>query len=290
MSKPIYQVANWQDRYENNRTRELKAMAWVPVPNSHDGDGYTVLVCRENGAAYLGAWLAILQVASRCDPRGTLLRDCQKPHDAASIARMTRLPEDIIKATLDVCVNECNWLIISDAREGAGKPQEGAGKPQATDEEGNGMEGNGTEGKNMSGKPDAPPPPKEKPEGYHKDTRTVLHWLNQHSGKAFREVDASLTVISERLKEPGVDLEGVKLMIERQCKLWKNDAKMADYMRPSTLFRRSNFDGYYASRMAGVANSKRTPTKADGEFCPGWQDKDQKDMTDREIVALAGGL
>ena len=40
----------------------------------------------------------------------------------------------------------------------------------------------------------------------------------------------------------------------------------------------------------GPFKAKSTPTRADGEFCPGWQDKDQKDMTDREIVALAGGL
>jgi len=142
----IYSVADWQNRYENNRTRELKAMNWVPVPNSHDGDGYTQLVCRENGAAYLGAWLAILQVASKCDPRGTLLRDGGKPHDATSISRMTRLPVEIIQATLDVCLNECNWLTVNGRQEGAAKPQEGAAKPHPTDEEWNGREWKGKNG------------------------------------------------------------------------------------------------------------------------------------------------
>ena len=142
MKTPIYAIAGWADRYENNRTRDLKTMAWVPVPNSHDGDGYTQLVCRENGAAYLGAWLAILQVASKCDPRGTLLRDGQKPHDAHSLSRMTRLPADILQAALDVCTHECNWLIIKEAHDGAGKPQEGAGlshPPAGLSQEGAGI-------------------------------------------------------------------------------------------------------------------------------------------------------
>ncbi len=38
----------------------------------------------------------------------------------------------------------------------------------------------------------------------------------------------------------------------------------------------------------GVRKAK--PTRADGEFCPGWQDKDQREMTANEIVAQAGGL
>ena len=137
-----YSVVNWEARYENNRTRDLKEMSWIPVPNTHDGDGYTTLVCRENGAALLGAWLAILQVASKCEPRGTLLRDTGKPHDAESIARMTRLPQEIIAQALDVCSSECNWLQINAPQEGAAIPQEGAAIPQASDY---GREGKGRE-------------------------------------------------------------------------------------------------------------------------------------------------
>jgi len=128
-----YAIANWAKRYENNRTRDIKALHWVPVPNTHDGDGYTTLVCRENGAALLGAWLAILQVASKCEPRGTLLRDNGKPHDSESIARMTRLPVEIIAEALRVCSDECNWLEINAPQEGAVIPQAPAEIPQEGD-------------------------------------------------------------------------------------------------------------------------------------------------------------
>ena len=70
----MIRVVDWSARFENNRTRELKRLDWVPVPNRMDDDGYTELLDHENGAAHLGVWLAILQIASRCDVRGTLSR------------------------------------------------------------------------------------------------------------------------------------------------------------------------------------------------------------------------
>ena len=66
----VYRVKDWAKHYENNRTAEMKVMRWVPFPNTHDGDGYTQLVSGEEGAAMLGAWVACVQVASKCDPRG----------------------------------------------------------------------------------------------------------------------------------------------------------------------------------------------------------------------------
>ena len=273
----IYSITNWDTRYENNRTRELKTLAWVPVPNSHDGDGYTLLVCRENGAAFLGAWLAILQVASRCDPRGTLLRDGKKPHDAASISRMTRLPVEIIQATLDVCLNKCNWLTVNGAHEAAEIPHEAAEIPHDTDEE-----GKGTEQKEKNGKKDATP---NKSKSHHSDSRTALQWLNEKTGRHYRETDGNLVVISARLKEEDVDIEGVKAMIDRQCALWGSDPKMAEYLRPETLFGKSKFDGYYAARFADVKHIKgNAPPSSAAEFCEGWMNKPASQMTDREAL------
>ena len=144
-----YTVSDWSHRYENNRTRELKRMEWVPVPNKHDGDGYTLLVDRPDGAAMLGAWLAILQVASKCDPRGTLLRDSATPHDAASIARIARLPESTIQTALDLLENECKWLISNNPAPSCGNP---APSPDKVTMERNGTERNGMERKGMERK------------------------------------------------------------------------------------------------------------------------------------------
>ena len=129
-STPLLRIRNWDDNFENNRTRDMNRMAWIPVPNRHDSDGYTVLVAHPNGAAHLGAWLVILQVASKCDPRGTLMRDSGRPHDAGTISRLTRLPEQIILDAIDrLCSEEIGWLEVVDSEGNLLTPQEGAGLP-----------------------------------------------------------------------------------------------------------------------------------------------------------------
>jgi len=120
--KKVYRIKNWSSNFENNRTRQMKFMTWIPVPNKHDGDGYTELVDHENGAAHLGCWLAILQVASKCHPRGTLLRNGDRPHDSRSISRITRLPQSLIEESLDRLVSEdVGWMEVVAMQDVAGQ-------------------------------------------------------------------------------------------------------------------------------------------------------------------------
>lgn len=136
------EIVGWSNHYENNRTRELKHMEWVPIPNKQDGDGYTELLDHPRGAAHFGAWCALLQVASRCDPRGTLLRDGGKAHDPASLQRMTRIPGAVWKEVLPRLVS-IGWIT------GYEIPQGDAEKPHPVAKECplNGREGKGIEGK-----------------------------------------------------------------------------------------------------------------------------------------------
>ena len=109
-------------------------------------------------------------------------------------------------------------------------------------------------------------PASKKPDGYHADAITVLHILNEATGRHYRETDGNLAVISARLKEPDVDLAGVRKMVARQCALWK-DGEMSEYLRPETLFNKTKFDSYYAGRDASIqtnqphANTRPNPTK-----------------------------
>lgn len=122
----LYRIKNWSDYYENNRTRDLKRLAWVPLPNNHDSDGYTILVERKNGAALFGAWVALVQVASRCGLRGTLMRSTETPHNSASLERITRIPAEIFEEMLKITEFECKWV---ESEEVAEIPQEGAVTP-----------------------------------------------------------------------------------------------------------------------------------------------------------------
>jgi hypothetical protein len=113
MPKTAYKIRGWDELYENNRTRRMKFMQWIPVPNKHDGDGYIQLVDGPESAEMLGAWLAILQVASKCPIRGKLVRGSGQPHDAESISTITRIPAESIQKALDKCSSRAiGWLEI----------------------------------------------------------------------------------------------------------------------------------------------------------------------------------
>lgn len=126
--KPTYRIRDWSKHFENNRTRELKELRFVILPNKHDGDGYTELLDHANGAAHYGAWCAIVQVASKgqhpaegcdipagcCECRGVLLRDGARPHDPDTLSRLTRIPASIFAEVLPRLV-VIGWLESSQA-------------------------------------------------------------------------------------------------------------------------------------------------------------------------------
>lgn len=93
----------------------------------------------------------------------------------------------------------------------------------------------------------------------------ILEFLNAKTGREFRPIDSNLSIIKARLSESGVTSCGVEKMIERQCKKWKG-TDMEEYLRPETLFRKSKFDSYYASRELPIngESSKMQPNYEEG--------------------------
>jgi hypothetical protein len=141
-----YRIRDWDIHFENNRTKELKTLTWIPVPNKHDGDGFTELMSHKDAMQHYGAWHLIVQVASKCDPRGTLMREGQKPHDSSSLARITRGSKKVFDSAIPRLIS-IGWLEVyetngSAPHEGAASPQEGAALQK-------GMEGNRMEGKDI---------------------------------------------------------------------------------------------------------------------------------------------
>jgi hypothetical protein len=149
-------VRNWNDLYENNRSRELAKTSWFPAPNDLSSDAFVELVAHEDGASHFGAWMAMLMVASRTSPRGLLVRDDGRAHTARSLARMTRLPESLISAVIERTL-EIGLLENIDNKPVRVKnlpSQADAGISQASAEECRRTERNGTEpnGSELKGK------------------------------------------------------------------------------------------------------------------------------------------
>jgi uncharacterized phage protein (TIGR02220 family) len=95
---------------------------------------------------------------------------------------------------------------------------------------------------------------------YSPESRVALHYLNEKSGKHFRETAENLGFIQARLREPEVTIAGIKLMIDRQCRRWLNTSQ-AEYLRPQTLFNHTKFDSYYAAKDQPINDNASSPAK-----------------------------
>lgn len=158
MKTVTYHVAKWSAVFENTRSRRVEFLRWVPIPNTHDGEKYTRLISRKDGAIIFAAWILIVQVASRCEPRGSLVRSDSSPLDSEALAIKTRAPKAWFDSALPYLV-EIGWL-SSEVHEQAQLPlqghssdTQGVGQGQAGGQEWNGMEGNGKKGIEPAGAP-----------------------------------------------------------------------------------------------------------------------------------------
>ncbi len=106
----LYRIRNWENLFENNRSRELKKLDWVPIPNHHDGENYSAIMADKNGSKIFAAWILMVQVASRCDPRGTLMRGSAMPHNSASLALKTRAPAEWFEISISFLEKHTDWI------------------------------------------------------------------------------------------------------------------------------------------------------------------------------------
>lgn len=93
-----------------------------------------------------------------------------------------------------------------------------------------------TEGDSMSGKPDPVPNLKN-------DAREVLDFLNLKTGRSYQPVPANLDLIVARLKEGATAIQ-CRQVIAKKAREWGGDEKMDEFLRPKTLFSRTNFAQY----------------------------------------------
>lgn len=237
----LYRIANWAKHFENNRSKAVENTRWVPMPNRHDGENFTRIMRSKHGATVYAAWVLMVQVASKCEPRGTLAKTSGTPHDPVSLSLKTGAPESWFVTALEFIERETDWLVVEEVASGRQADVSAtSGGCQSTDvqlprkkegKEENGMEENGTA-----------------VAGSYTQARIVLHSLNEAAGRHYRETEANLDFIRARLSEPDVTVDGCIAMIRRQVARWGSDPKMSEYLRPETLFNRTKFDAYYAAR------------------------------------------
>jgi uncharacterized phage protein (TIGR02220 family) len=75
--------------------------------------------------------------------------------------------------------------------------------------------------------------------------RHVLDWLIQKTGRGFRAKEPNLALIRARLADGFTDWQ-LKAIVSEKVEQWRNDPKMATYLRPKTLFNKTNCEQYFA--------------------------------------------
>lgn len=260
----LYSIRDWGNHFENNRSRELKKIDWVPFPNKQDGDGYTYVLSQKDGESLYGAWCSVVQVASRCDVRGTLLRDTKKPHDASSLSRITRFSVETIQRMLDVCSSdEVQWMEVVEYETQQRNPAFGCDlstaavcdpKTASGCLEGNGMEGNGTEG---TFQPSVEVPVGGKPPIGHRD------------------IDEQL--LKELTDDPtlkNVDIDGELASMKRWCR---------ERGKKPTRRRLINWVNTAAAKSRRPASSTTTNGNGASDF---WKNSKELELVDGQIRAI----
>lgn len=269
----VFEIVNWTKHFENNRTRELKKLAWVPVPNKFDGDGYTELMDQPEGTRILGTWLLLLEVASKCLPRGLLIRSELQPHDAKSLSRITRAKVEDFEIAVPVLVN-MSWLRCNDIEDTElsvliKKVAARCGEPPI---EGKGRERNRTEEKERTDGLD--PSITEKQKNLTR-ARTaayseIIPYLNEKTNRRYSVLNkATQRHINARLSE-GYTVDNFKTVIDKKTREWLNDPKMDPYLRPQTLFA-GNFESYLNQPEVGPGGSTTVSERTGHLFEKGGQ-------------------
>ena len=115
MAEKLYRVKDWQESFEGAKSKNYKNKSSCQMPCKH-GLGFRRLVMRDDGAAYFGAWCAMIQVLSRQDsPRDGYLTDNGR-HDGEPLTPedlevLTGIKSAVFSGMLSACSSKgIRWL------------------------------------------------------------------------------------------------------------------------------------------------------------------------------------
>lgn len=74
------------------------------------------------------------------------------------------------------------------------------------------------------------------------DAIAILDYLNEKTGRRYRPLKATVSLIAARLSESSID--ECRAVIDAKVAAWQHDDKMRAYLRPATLFNATKFANY----------------------------------------------
>ena len=98
----------------------------------------------------------------------------------------------------------------------------------------------------------------QKKRDLHEEAREAIAFLNRKTGRNFRPTQVNTDFVLARLRE-GYTLQEVKVVVVMKCREWLHDDKMNQFLRPATLFNRTNFNQYAGMITGTVVGDNREP-------------------------------
>ncbi len=89
------------------------------------------------------------------------------------------------------------------------------------------------------------------------EAEQILAYLNAEANRGYRPVPSNIRLIRARLTEGATPAE-MRAVIDLKVKQWAKDKKMAQYLRPDTLFNATKFAQYVGQLKAGVPIEERS--------------------------------
>lgn len=158
-----YRIKDWDKIFENNESRKLKNLNWVPLPNSWEGLGYARVTKHKNAVTILAAWPLVVQIGSKCPQRG-LLAKVDAPLSVEDMTDLTRMPVQMFERALEALADPLiGWIEVVEIEKAENgrwevtQQRESRNLPQSPDASGSsGVEQNRTERNRKEGEAQAP--------------------------------------------------------------------------------------------------------------------------------------
>lgn len=74
--------------------------------------------------------------------------------------------------------------------------------------------------------------------------KEAIEYLNSKTGKKFNPASKNNVSLIQKLFKEKYTSEDIKSVVDYRLETWGDDPKMREYLRPSTIFRLSNFENY----------------------------------------------
>jgi hypothetical protein len=112
----MYKIRDWGKHFEHDRSKQWKNLQWVPVPNKQ-GKGYRKIMKEKDGLEIFACWIAMIELASKCEPRGDLSK-----YSIDDISLLTLIDENKLKRSIKYLSEVLDWIeVIKDDGENLDK-------------------------------------------------------------------------------------------------------------------------------------------------------------------------